>query len=306
MTDLALAPRTVAIERRPLRTRRVWSAMPAATRVQWILRRKEKMKGKTWLTAAALALLPWPALGAADGGRGPAADHASQVERPCTAAERSRTLALDQRRVLARVGPLTTLRGPLDQAALAARGWSVPPHQYTSIGGMAVAFARTDFLTAPVEPGNPFLLLYAPSPDTRNVADPRGADFPYRLRGWAYVAPYDFYQHPTGLGLCVPRADWFVHERGVHTFDDGGFQAVPPEEEVHGTAPGSDPPPPPSPTRPGFPHPRFWDVHIWLDGDHVPTVSMLNPGEPIPGIDPHVGEWFFYPPPAANQQHEDD
>ena len=38
MTDLALTPRTVPTKDRTLRARRAWSAMPAATRIHWILR----------------------------------------------------------------------------------------------------------------------------------------------------------------------------------------------------------------------------------------------------------------------------
>ena len=214
----------------------------------------------------------------------------------CSRAERRQALAREQRLVLARLGPLTTLRNEADQALLAARGYQIPAHGYTSLGGMGVTLTPADFLVNPLAPGNPDLLFYEPDPAASDVSDPSGADFPYRLRGWGYITWYDYNQHPTSLSRCLVRDDWFVHERGVHTLD-GGMEARPPQEDVHGTAPGNDFAVP-SPLNPGVPHPRWWDIHFWLD-ERVPAVSLLNPGSPIRGVDPHLGEWFFYPPPRA-------
>jgi hypothetical protein len=83
----------------------------------------------------------------------------------------------------------------------------------------------------------------------------------------------------------------------------------------HGTARGDDTVSLTPKLQPGdFPHGRSWDLHVWCSPDciapksAVPTVSMLNPGTPIPGLDPNVGvspppNWpdppypsFFYPP----------
>jgi hypothetical protein len=195
--------------------------------------------------------------------------------------------------VLARLGRLTTLRDPADEAMLAARGYQLPAHGFTSLGGMGLAVQPADFLLNPLKPGNPDLLFYEPSPAAEDVTDSTGPDFPYRLRGWGYITWYDYDQHPTFLP-CMARRDWFIHERGVHTLD-GGMDATPPPEDVHGTASGNTPPVP-SATRPGVGHPRWWDIHFWV-GDRVPTVSLLNPGRLIRGIDPRIGELFYYPPP---------
>ena len=216
----------------------------------------------------------------------------------CDRIERRRALARERRKVLSRLENVTTLRSAADEARLALRGWVIPPHGYTSLGGMGFTVTNPEFLLGRVEPGKPHLLFYAPSREARTVVDAVGPDFPYRLRGWGYIPAYDYSQHPTGLP-CLRRRHWFVHERGVHTLD-GGFFAIPPEESVHGTAAGNEPVLPP-PDHLGVPHARFWDVHFWLDGDRVPTVSLLNPGKLIPGVDPRVGEWFFYPPPLPDR-----
>ncbi len=212
----------------------------------------------------------------------------------CSRAERRRALSREQRLVLARLGPLSILRNEADLAMLAVRGWGIPAHGFTSLGGMGFTVSQTDlFVDQPPVPGNPHLLFYEPNREAKDVTDSAGSDFPYRLRGWGYITWYDYDQHPTGLP-CMARRDWFIHERGVHTLD-GGMEARPPKEDVHGTAPGNVPPAP-SATRPGGPHPRWWDIHFWRR-DRVPAVSLLNPGRLIRGIDPRIGELFYYPPP---------
>jgi hypothetical protein len=105
------------------------------------------------------------------------------------------------------------------------------------------------------------------------------------------------------MGLrCVPRREWFVHERSIHPFDTGSNHGVPPEESFQGEADGADSPNPGVDGPVGLPHSRFWDLHVWLDEhDGVPNLSMLNTGELIPGIDPKVGQDFFYPPPLSGR-----
>lgn len=212
----------------------------------------------------------------------------------CTAQERQRALAEDQRLVLQHVGSLATLNNLIDVAALAAQGWSVPPHMWVSTEGMGVAIARPEALTGlPSQAGWPPLLLYRPNPDAVTVTDPYGPDFPYTLVGWAYGGAYDYRQYPTTAGPCYGRSDWIVHERGIHPLDTWGFVPVPPQEQWHGQDPGNEPF---LPVPPGIPHPRFWSLHVWLNRDSgVPSVSMMRPG--IPGIDPGVGTAFFYPQP---------
>jgi uncharacterized repeat protein (TIGR01451 family) len=229
--------------------------------------------------------------------------------------------------VLALVGEdLRTLENEAELARLAAIGYGVYPHQQVSLEGMG--WPILDSL-APQDPtggrpvsGRPTLLLYEPTPPAPplTATEPRdGFDFPYHLAGWAYLFPYEFAQHPTVGGdsepflSCLERKDWFVHERGVHPFDDGGMEPLPPDEDYHGTAPGG-PGTEPTPESPGdLSHGRAWDTHVWLDRadvEKVPIVSILNPGEPIPGVDPHVGTsppvdpnnppWFFSPRHAAD------
>lgn len=83
--------------------------------------------------------------------------------------------------------------------------------------------------------------------------------------------------------------------------------AVPPDEEVHGQAPGQDPILPNECDDPrtiavetcpaGIPHGRIWDIHFWRGQDGA-SVSILSPN-PIAGIDPEVGKAFFYPDDSA-------
>jgi hypothetical protein len=90
--------------------------------------------------------------------------------------------------------------------------------------------------------------------------------------------------------------DWFVHERSVHPLDTWQNIAVPPVEQFHGQVAGDVPP-----TAQecdcvvGIPHGRFWDLHLWPGAAGFPTVSMFNPGKPIPGFDALPGIGFFRP-----------
>lgn len=244
---------------------------------------------------------------------------------PCTVREREADLRDEQAVVLDLVshyGPeegrdLTTLDGPEDMAALAQGDpksgtiYSLYDHAFVSFKGMGLAIINTgDNGTDPADPtrrrtGKPDLLLYAPDPNAADATDPYGPDFPYKLAGWAYSPAYDYNQHPKFLGDCITRADWFVHERGIHPTDTWGMMAVPPEEKVHGQNPGQDPIPPTECDDPrtiatelcplGIQHPRIWDIHLWL-GQLAASVSMLSP-RAIAGIDPEKGKAFFYPEP---------
>lgn len=216
----------------------------------------------------------------------------------CNDGTRRAAFAEDQRLVLERLRrvpgvDLTALRGAGDLAALVALGYDFPPHQYVSFRGMGFAMLDLERLASPPARGHPALLFYAPSPAAVSVTDPRDSlDFPYELAGWGYLARYDFVEAPSELP-CVERADWFVHERGVHPFEDGGMAAVPPEERFHGEAVGSEAPSSDDPRDIG--HERFWDIHVWRSDDATPSVSIVNPGRDIPGVDPEVGLNWFYP-----------
>jgi uncharacterized repeat protein (TIGR01451 family) len=225
----------------------------------------------------------------------------------CSPEARAEQLADTQRQVLGRLGKeqplddpttpdLTTLRNEADLAALAALGYSVYAHQQASFEdrgwgvGDAVGPPEDPIEVKPVA-GRPSVLLYTPS--GQSVTEPRdGWDFPYHFAGWWYVfafVPYTFGQHPIVGGdgqpflRCLERKEWFVHERGLHPFEDAGMVPLPPLEEVHGTAPGDSGPPPEAPG--DIPHRRMWDLHMWLvEGSAVPIVQQASP-YPIPGKD---------------------
>ena len=216
----------------------------------------------------------------------------------CSAAQQSATWAADQKTVLARLGSLTTLNNKADVLKLAAKGWSIPSHQYVSFENIGVTFGRPVAVPGPPpEPGFPDLVLYKPNPAAKNVIDPNGADFPYTLVGWAYTQAYNFKQIPTAMGPCYPREVWFAHERGIHDFATWGFIPIPPKENFLGQESGYSMP---LPFPPGLPHIRFWDIHIWKDGTApgVPSISIQRTTAlgTIPGINPPGA--FFYPPKA--------
>lgn len=220
----------------------------------------------------------------------------------CDPTKRRELLAAEQRAVLDLVGDLTTLRDHHDLAALAAVGYKDYDHHFVSFAGQGLAIL--DFTRfADVRPGNPSFLLYEPSPDADDVTDIEGPDFPYSLAGWGYAGPNYSYNRekqepvwPHELDrLCLGAGDWFVHERGIHPSDTGGMHSVPPEEQEHGHASGDSFPIPGIEGPVGFPHPRIWDIHLWLGPDGVPSISILNPGKCIPGIPSDVGVAWFHP-----------
>lgn len=221
----------------------------------------------------------------------------------CGPTERRELLAGEQSAVLELVGDLTTLRDHDDLAALAAVGYKDYDHYFVSFAGQGLAIL--DFTRfADVRPGNPSFLLYEPSPDADDVTDIDGPDFPYSLAGWGY-APETSYSYdkknqqpvwPHELDeLCVGEGDWFVHERGIHPSDTGGMHSIPPDEEEHGHASDNSFPIPGIDGPIGFPHPRIWDIHLWLGQEGVPSISILNPGRCIPGIPSDVGVAWFHP-----------
>jgi len=130
----------------------------------------------------------------------------------------------------------------------------------------------------------PPLLLYAPSPasNPEDWLDFDGPDNPYRLVGWAYIAPYKPGSQPPHR-RCIAPVEWLVHEAGWH-LKDGGMQLTP------GAA-----------TEPARPadlaiqmwHPQAWDIHFWKGKDGVPAVTFANPHAVGGGRElPH--DAFFY------------
>jgi hypothetical protein len=139
----------------------------------------------------------------------------------------------------------------------------------------------TDNLDA--APPLPPLLLYEPSPTSTagQWQDFDGPDDPYRLVGWAYVAPYADGSHPPRR-TCIAPDEWLVHEAGWH-LKDGGMRLTP------GAA--AEPPRPPGLAIHMW-HPRVWDLHVWRGRDGVPTVAFANPQERRGGKTLPAGSFF--------------
>jgi hypothetical protein len=242
---------------------------------------------------APVAMVAALAVSAACAHAGATAKAAKQASRTsaqsgsCTLQQRREALSGDQHAILAKLGSLVTLRNNADVGQLAKIGYAALVHGQTSLKGMGLTVMGDMMHQAAHRPA---ALFYRPRPGAPN--GPRdGLDFPYHLAGWAYPLPYDWHHSPTLLP-CVNRADWFIHERGLHLYDTGGFLPVPPKEVVYGTAAGADAP---KVKPPNFSHPRAWDIHVWLTKSGIPTIGITNPGKPIPGLAVPPGS-FFYPP----------
>jgi hypothetical protein len=225
----------------------------------------------------------------------------------CTQAQSVAALKYEQARILQELAPFRVLENPEALAALAfpnavtGISYSVLTHMYGTLGGMGFTVASLQGLAGgqPVA-GKPTLLLYRPNPAAKDVADPSKPAFPYTLVGWGYTAPYNPGHTPTfgsDPGLkCIKPSQWLVHERGVHPASNWHFIPLPPKESWHGQATGQA-----VPTAAqchcviGMAHPRVWDLHIFLGSNGIPTVSMFNPGTPIPGFNVGGGVAFFYP-----------
>jgi quercetin dioxygenase-like cupin family protein len=222
---------------------------------------------------------------------------ASQTPTPedldCDTAERNEVLRSEQEAVLERLGDLRTIRNQRDLTRLGGPpfNYPFPTHLFTSFRGIGFTLLNP---IDPVRRGSPNFLFYAPAEDAADVTDPGGRDFPYTLTGWGYGVPYAP-NHLPSFVPCVGADDWHIHERGIHDFQTGGMQVMPPAEAGFGESAGqlSDAPA----LRPvvGFPHARAWSAHFWLDGDDVPTSAILDPSDPPPGIDPGEGSSFYFP-----------
>lgn len=147
-------------------------------------------------------------------------------------------------------------RGPL-------AGWGLS-HGYVVLAGAGAVVV--DNLQA--RPPLPQLLLYEPSPASAPAdwLDFDGPDDPYRLVGWAYLAPYTAGSEPPRR-RCVAPGEWLVHEAGWHLKDGG----------MHVTPGATEEPPRPAGLAVHMWHPRAWDLHVWRREDGVPTVAFANP-----------------------------
>ncbi|WP_328661970.1 hypothetical protein [Nocardia salmonicida] len=229
----------------------------------------------------------------------------------CGAQTRTASLEHDRDLVLHRLGPLRTLRGPADLAAVSLSGWTPLSHGVVSYAGMGMVLAdlvgsaellanSVDGLTAnlpaplTVTAGEPATLFYRSLATGADLGDPVEADYPYELAGWGYLAKYTPGVYPVSASLCLDPTDWFVHERGVHALPSFDMVCVPPQEAVRGGASGALEPKLPDPF--GIPHPRLWDTHIWLHPDGgAPMTAILDDVEEVAGVEWESHESFYFP-----------
>ena len=175
----------------------------------------------------------------------------------------------------------------------------LPSHAYVSFAGMGVTmFQPADLADGVFNTTNrtpdllePNLLFYSPGPAPGPNPNPLVAggftdlypDAPYTLIGWGYAQSFAPGQRPV-LG-CIDPAAWFVHEAGWH-LSNGGYTATPPPGETPATlgtmtinAPPGLPPVTINPPTLGLIwHPRFWDLHVWINGANVPALGIFNNG----------------------------
>ncbi len=192
-----------------------------------------------------------------------------QVETPrtagCTPAERQAALRAMQAEVLQSVPTELVSFADARKPGGPLEGWGLS-HGYVVLD--TAGAVATDNLKA--VPPVPPLLLYEPSPHSTPADwfDFEGPDDPYRIVGWAYVAPYVFGSEPPRR-QCIAASEWFVHEAGWHLKDGGMY-----------LTPGATAEPPrPADLAIHMWHPRVWDLHVWRGDDGVPAVSFANPRE---------------------------
>lgn len=242
------------------------------------------MNTRTYRRLVAVAGVVAVALGLAIGLARPAAQsplsttRVTPAQTGCSPKERADALRTMQEEVL-RAAPATleSFARALEPGGPLA-GWRLS-HGYVALAGAGAV--ATDNLQA--QPPMPPLLLYEPSPasvpsDWLDFNDP---DDPYRLVGWAYVAPYTSGSKPPSR-RCIAQEEWFVHEAGWH-LKDGGMHLTPGATE--------------EPPRPGglaihMWHPQVWDLHVWRGRDGVATVAFANPHERKGGKQLQDGAFF--------------
>jgi hypothetical protein len=200
----------------------------------------------------------------------------------CTSEERREALRTLQQQVLQIVPrELASLENALRPGGALA-GWLMTHGHVVMAHTGAVPVANHGNAYSKDLP-RPQMLQYAPSTtsDPRQWLDFNKESGPYRVIGWAYLAPFD--PHGPPKRLCVEASEWFVHDAGWHLMD-GGMLATP--DAVT------------EPSRPSLPvgiyrwHPKQWDLHFWIQDDGVPTISFANPKAPGGGF--HLRDWVSY------------
>ncbi|APE34785.1 hypothetical protein BOX37_13455 [Nocardia mangyaensis] len=237
----------------------------------------------------------------------------------CSAQARIASLEHDRDLVLNRLGPLRTLRGPADLAAVSLAGWTPLSHGVVSYAGMGMVLTDTvraaellvnsvEGLTADlpapltVTAGEPAVLFYRSLATGADLGDPVEGDYPYELAGWGHLAKYTPGVYPVSASLCLDPTDWFVHERGIHALPSFDMLCRPPEEAIRGGASGALEPSLPDSF--GIPHPRLWDTHIWLRPDGgTPTTAILDDVQEVAGVDWESHESFYFPGESGSGGH---
>ncbi|MFB8005181.1 hypothetical protein [Nocardia sp. NPDC056000] len=264
-----------------------------------------RTRGRRWRTT--LVVAAGAALTAMQSGTGTAGP-ADPAPVPCSDQARASSLERDRDLLLARLGPLRTLRNPAEMMSLVAAGWAVPSHGMVTYSGMGMTMADpilsaeivgtsiagvTSGLPAPqtVFAGRPLVLFYRSLAQSGDLADPYVPHFPYELAGWAHLAKYTPGVLPAS-DMCLDARDWAVHERGVHVLPSFEMRMDPPTESARGQDPGALESLIPIPF--GIPHPRMWDAHIWLDpAGGTPVTSLMDDVAPIDGA--AATDSFYYP-----------
>ncbi|MFI9510767.1 hypothetical protein [Nocardia sp. NPDC052566] len=221
----------------------------------------------------------------------------------CDGEARTASLRQDEKRMLARLGTLTVLRGPEDIAALAGLGYAIPMHMLNSFENIGTSIGRADaILDQQVHSGNPGVLVYRANQKVPYTGDPYRAAFPYDLIGWAHGIMYTPGALPTSPDLCVSQLDWFIHEQGVHALPDWGFKPQPPPEHYRGEEMGDMLPLPTAALGPT--HGRFWNIHVWRDPTGgPPIISVQYPFGYIAGLPTKPNTTFFYPEHLPTTHH---
>jgi hypothetical protein len=188
---------------------------------------------------------------------------------PCTPDQRAGVLRSLQAQVLQWAPQQVDSLVAATQGGL-LEGWRLS-HGHVALAGSG-AVAVDNPKTAPPMPQ---VLLYAPSPQSSpaNWLDFDGPDGPYRLVGWAYLAPFEPGSGPPALP-CILPGEWFVHEAGWH-LRNGGMLLTPDAS--------TEPSRPPVEAGIYFWHPRVWDIHFWI-GPHAPAVAFEYPRNPGGGL----------------------
>lgn len=195
------------------------------------------------------------------------ASSASAQSAACTQAARLEALRAVQASVGASFPSVVTNLDSASAPGRALEGYA-PSHGHVVLQGLGLALVN---IRAPE--GAPELLFYRASGQPAGWLDCVGADPPYTLVGWGYLAPPST---PPPAVHCLQPAEWFIHEAGWHMKDGSMVVTSGAVKEPERPAALAD--------RIWYWHPSAWDIHLWLDPSGVPRVTELDAQAPAGGI----------------------